>query len=146
MFERLEGERCVLRKAKETDSESMLANVWSDAAVYRQMLFPPTFTEAEALDRCLRSIRFQQDNFAYFVALRDTDEAIGFCGIREYAPGHCEETGICIGTRHQGNGYGKEVLALLLDLAFAKLGAADFRYGYFRGNEKSGFDEIIEGL
>ena len=42
-----------------------------------------------------------------------------------------------IDERYQGKGYGKETVALLLELAFMKLGAEDFRYGYFHDNEKS---------
>ena len=71
-FETLAGEGIVLRKAKETDSRSMLENVWSDEAVYRWMLFPPTRTEEEAADRCRRSVLYQRDHFAYFIALKDT--------------------------------------------------------------------------
>lgn len=115
----------------------MLKNVWSDEAVYRWMLFQPTFTEEDALDRCQRSILFQKDHFAYFVALKSTDEAIGYCGMKENEPGHFEESGICIATKHQGKGFGKEILSLLLELAFDRLGAADFRYGYYHDNEKS---------
>ena len=137
MFDRIEGERIRLRKAREEDWSSMLKNVWSDEAVYDRMLFQPTLTEEDAKDRARRSIAFQKDHFAYFVARKDTDEAIGFCGIREISPGHFEETGICVGTAFQGKGLGKEIVALLLELAFAKLGAEDFRYGYFRDNERS---------
>ena len=137
MYETLEGRHIRLRKARETDYLSMLENVWGDEAVYRWMLYQPTLTEEDALDRCRRSIEFQKGHYAWFVALKDTDEAIGLCAIREDEPGHWEESGICIGTKYQGKGYGKEIVALLLDLAFGKLGAADVRYGYFRDNEKS---------
>ena len=133
----LTGTHLVLRKAKESDYLSMLKNVWGDEAVYRWMLYQPTLTEADALDRCRRSILFQKDHHAWFVALRDTDEAIGLCAIRETEPGHFEESGICIGTAHQGKGYGKEIVSLLLDLAFQQLGAEDVRYGYFQDNIKS---------
>ena len=77
MYSTLCGEHIVLRKAKETDYRSMLENVWGDEAVYRWMLFPPTRTEEEAIDRCRRSIAFQKEHFAWFVALKETDEAIG---------------------------------------------------------------------
>ena len=137
MIERLDGKRICLRKAQETDHLSMLRNVWSDEDVYRWMLFQPTLTEEDALDRCRRSMAFQQDHFAFFIALKSTDEAIGFCGIKENEPGHFEESGIGIGTKFQGKGLGKEVVALLLELAFDRLGAEDFRYGYFSDNEKS---------
>lgn len=137
MFERLEGEHIVLRKAKESDYKSMLRNVWGDPEVYQWMLFQPTVTEEEAIERCQRTMEFQKDHYAYLVADRKTDEAIGFCGIKEPEPGHFEESGIGIGTKCQGKGYGKEVVALLLDLAFRKLGAVDFTYGYFQDNTKS---------
>lgn len=80
---------------------------------------------------------FQKDHPAWFVCLKDTDEAIGLCAIKEIDKGHFEESGICIGAEHQGRGYGKEIVSLLLALAFQQLGAEDFRYGYFRDNEKS---------
>ena len=131
------GEHIVLRKAREGDWRSMLRHVWGDEEVYRWMLYQPTHTEAEAMERCRRSILYQKDHPAWFVALKDTDEAIGLCAIKETGPGHYEESGICIGTAFQGKGYGKEIVSLLLELAFGELGAADFRYGYFRDNVKS---------
>ena len=57
MYETLEGEHIVLRKAKETDWQSMLENVWGNEAVYRWMLFQPTLTEAEARERCVRRVK-----------------------------------------------------------------------------------------
>ena len=137
MFEVLEGKNIRLRKAREDDYQSMLKHVWGDEAVYRWMLYQPTMTEEDARDRCRRSMEYQKDHYAYFAALKETDEAIGLCAIKENEPGHFEESGICIGTAFQGKGYGKEIVALLLELAFTKLGAEDFRYGYFHDNEKS---------
>ncbi len=133
----LEGEHIVLRKAKEDDYKSMLKNVWGDPEVYQWMLFQPTLTEEEAIDRCHRSMEFQKDHYAYFVADKETDEAFGLCAIKENEPGHFEESGIGIAAKYQGKGYGKEVVALLLDLAFNKLGAIDFRYGYYQDNIRS---------
>ncbi len=137
-YKYLEGDHIVLRKAREDDYPSMMKNVWGDEEVYRWMLFQPTHTEEEAIERCRRSIAYQKENFAYFVALKDTDEAIGMCAIRENGTGHFEEAGLGLGTKYQGRGYGKEIVALLLDLAFRKLGAEDFRYGYFIDNVRSG--------
>lgn len=137
VFDRLEGKHIVLRKAKEDDALSMMENVWADEKVYRWMFFPPVFSEGEAMERCRRSVQYQKDNYAWFVALKDTDQAVGLCAIRENEPGRFEEAGICIGTAFQGKGYGREIVSLLLKLAFEKLGAEDVRYGYFRDNEKS---------
>ena len=137
MYETLEGKNIRIRKAEEKDSRSMLENVWGDKAVYQWMLYQPTITEEDAIDRCRRSIQYQKDHFAYFVALKDTDEAIGLCAVRENTPGHYEEAGICIGKKYQGKGYGTEIVFLLLELAFQKLGAVDFRYEYFQDNVRS---------
>ena len=137
MFEQLTGENILLRKARPEDWQSMLKNVWSDERVYRWMLYQPTFTPQDAQAHCQRSILFQKEHFGYFVALKETDEAIGLCAIKEEAPGHFEESGICIGVPHQSRGYGREIVFLLLGLAFEKLGAEDFRYGYFQDNLRS---------
>jgi len=137
MFDLLIGENIILRKAKEKDYLSMLNNVWGDEEVYKWMLYTPTKTIEAAKERLNRSSIFQKDHYAYFVALKDTDEAIGLCGIKEYEPNRWKECGICIGTKYQHKGYGKEILSLLLDLAFNKLNANDFRYGYYPNNFKS---------
>ena len=55
-------------------------------------------------------MEFQKNNFAYYIALKDSDIAIGLCAIREYDSGSYEERGICLGTDYQGKGYGKEVI------------------------------------
>lgn len=133
-FERLEGEHILLRKAGEDDYKSMLKHVWGDEAVYKWMLFQPTLTEEDAIDRCHRSMEFQKDHYAWFVALKDTNEAMGLCAMKEPEPGHFEESGIGIGAAFHGKGYGKEIVRLLLELAFRQLGAEDFRYGYFQDN------------
>ena len=137
LYATLTGKHIVLRKAKEHDYKSMLKHVWGDEDVYRWMLYQPTLTEADALERCHRSIQYQKDHLAWFVALKETDEAIGLCAIRETEPGHYEEAGICIGKMFQGNGYGKEIVSLLLNLSFRELEAVDVRYGYFQDNMKS---------
>jgi RimJ/RimL family protein N-acetyltransferase len=136
-FDTIAGDNIILRKARENDSKSMLLHVWSDEDVYRWMLFAPTFSDEEALDRCKRSISFQKDRFAWFISLKDTDEAIGLCSMRQTENGHWEECGICIGKAFQGRGYGKEAASLMLDLAFYRLCANDFRYSYFYDNIRS---------
>lgn len=137
MFETLEGNRVILRKAKDDDWRSMMKNVRGDPEVYQWMLFYPTNSEEEAMDRCRRSMEFQKNHYAYFIADKETGEAIGTCAIKEMTPGCYEEAGIGLGTKYQGEGRGKEVVALLLDLAFNKLGADSFRYGYFQDNVRS---------
>lgn len=137
IYNELIGEHIILRKAKSDDYESMLKHVWADEDVYKWMLYAPTLTIDDAKLRNARSIEFQKNNYAYYIALRDTNEAIGLCAIKEYEPNRFKESGICIGTKYQGKGYGKEILYLLLNLAFTRLNAIDFEYGYFQDNLKS---------
>ncbi len=134
----LTGVNIILRKAEEDDWKSMFRHVWSNENVYRQMLFQPSFSESEAIERCKRSVIYQQNNYAWFVALKETKEAIGLCAIKETEKGHWEEAGICIGNEFWGKGLGTEILSLLLDLSFNHLGAEVFRYGFFNDNRRSG--------
>lgn len=137
MYELLIGKNIILRHAKEDDYKSLLENVWGDEEVYKWMLYTPTLTIEDAILRNHRSMEYQKTHYAYYIALKDSDEAIGLCSIKEYEENRYEESGICIGKKYQGKGYGKEVVSLLLDLAFNKLNAKDFRYGYFINNIKS---------
>ena len=121
MFEVLEGQKIRLRKAREDDHLSMLKHVWGDEAVYRWMLYRPTLTEEAALDRCRRSMDYQKEHYAWFAALKETDEAIGLCAIRENEPGHFEESGICIGAAFQGKGYATEMTRAVIAFGFDRI-------------------------
>ena len=137
MIEELITENLILRKAKDSDLESILTGVWSDEKIARTMLWKPTKTEEEAMERMERTIAYQADNHAFFVCLKKTDEAIGFAGIREAGDRVYEESGICIARAHQKKGYGKEVLQALIDLAFNRLQGKEFIYGCFHENRAS---------
>lgn len=134
---KLEGTNIVLRKARLDDLNKIFDNIWSNEDVYKTMLFTPTFDKKEALERLVRTTNFQARNYAYFVAKKDTNEPIGMCAISEVCEDIYEESGICITSKYQGFGYGKEMLSLLLDLVFNKLNAKEFRYSLFKENDKS---------
>jgi len=127
----------ILRKAKTTDLEKIYQNIWSDFDIAKTMLWEPTKTKEDAIDRLHRTIEYQKNNYAYFVCLKSTDEPIGFAGIKEVEHGIYEESGICIAVKYQGNGYGKEVVKALKHLIFVELKGKNFLYGCFSTNEKS---------
>ena len=137
MIDRIETEHLVLRKAAERDLDKIWNNVWRDATLAETMLWTPTLTREEARRRLDRTIAYQAWNPGFFVCLRDTDEPIGFAGIRENEEGVFEETGICIAQAYQGRGYGGEALDALVELAFDALGGRRFLYSCFRGNAPS---------
>lgn len=137
MFDYLEGKNIILRKANQNDLENIFNNVWSDENIAKYMFWKPTKTYEDAVDRLNRTIEFQKIYHAYFVVLKDTDEAIGFSGVYEVEKGVYAESGLCIATKYQGMGYGKELLSLLLNLAFNKLNADKFIYECMNDNIKS---------
>ena len=134
----IETPRLRLRKAASSDLDAIWHNIWQEESIAQWMFWQPTLTRENALDRLERTIRFQsQHENMYFVCLKDTDEAIGFAGMREIRSGVFEESGICFAARYQCMGFGKEVLGALLDRAFNQLGAVSFQAAHMRGNEKS---------
>ena len=137
MIERIETARLVLRKARESVLEAIWRSVWRDERLAATMLWTPTPDLEGARARLARTIAYQAENYGYFVCLRETDEPIGFGGVRETEPGLFEETGICIAAACQRRGYGKELLAALVDLAFRRLGGKRFIYACFHDNEAS---------
>jgi len=137
MIERIETERLVLRKAADKDLDLIWRRVWRNECLAAMMLWTPTTTREEAALRLERTKAYQAENEGFFICLKETDEPIGFAGIREIAPGEWDETGVCIAADWQGQGYGKETLRALVDLAFRQLGGHRFRCSCFRENAAS---------
>lgn len=133
----IETEHLILRKAKLEDLDFIWKNIWSDKEIADNMLWKVTNTIEEAKVRMDKTIKYQNENYAYFVCLKTTDEPIGFAGIFEKEKNIYEESGICIARIHQGKGYAKEVVNVLKDLIFSKLNGERFIYGCFSTNEKS---------
>ena len=133
----LETKNLILRKANNNDLESIWNNIWSDNRIAENMLWKVTETFEEAKERLERTIRYQENNYAYLVCFKLTNEPIGFAGIFEKEKNIYEDTGICIATNYQGNGYGKEIVFALKKLIFEILNGDRFIYGCFNTNEKS---------
>lgn len=138
-IERIETKNLILRKAKVDDLEYIWKNVWSDSSIAENMLWPVTKTKEEAKERLDRTIKYQSENYAYFVCLKDSDEPVGFAGVfeRKDEKSIYEESGICIASKCQGRGYAKEVVGALKYLVFDKLKGEKFIYGCFSTNERS---------
>jgi len=132
--ENFETEHLILRKAKPEDTEYILKNVWSDESIPKYMLWKPACTKEEAEDRMKRTMNYQKSAMAYFVCLKETDEPIGFCGIKEVSPGVYEDSGICIASKYQRHGYGKEIVNVLLYIAFNLFGGKEFIYSCWKEN------------
>ena len=134
MIERIETEGLILRKAEERDLDLIWTRVWRDERLAAMMLWTPTLTREDAQTRMERTMAYQRENYAYFICLRETDEPIGFGGMREIAPGEWDETGLCIAKDWQGQGYGRETLRSLVEIAFRALGGRVFHASCFHEN------------
>ena len=106
----IEGERLIIRKARMSDLDSIFSNIYSDEALLETMFLEIAKSKEDASARLMRTIEFQKDKPLFFVALKETDEVIGLCGIQEEAAGIYSEAGICIARKHQHQGYASEVL------------------------------------
>ena len=137
MISVLETKHLILRKAREEDVEAIWKNIWSVPNIAKTMLWPVTPTLEDAKERMRKTIHYQSENNAFFVCLKDTDEPIGFAGVKELAPHEYEESGICIAEAYQGRGFAKEVVGALKKLIFEELDGNVFYYGCFQENERS---------
>lgn len=112
----LETEDLILKKAVFEDWQDIYVNLWSHPESAKNMLWVPTFTEADAKDRMERTIEYQAlQKYALFIYEKNTGKAIGFAGMKLIEPGVYEETGIAFGPAFVGKGYGKQVLNALLE-------------------------------
>lgn len=137
MIERLDTPRLVLRKAREDDLEAIWRNVWSDDSIARNMLWQPTRTREEAVERLERTMKVHGELPVFFACLRDTDEPVGLAGVRPEGRGVYEECGICVAARLQRQGLGREILEALARLVFDGLHGTKFIYSCFHENEAS---------
>ena len=137
MINKIETDRLVLRKAKISDLDNIYNNVWSDSSIADNMLWEVTKSREDAIDRLNITIKYQKDHYAYFICLKDTDEAIGFIGVFEKEKDIYEDSGLCISEKYQGLGFAKEAVKALIDIIFNELNGKMFLYSCFNTNEKS---------
>ena len=137
MTDRMETEHLILRKVRPDDLQAIWHNVWEDERLSENMLWTTTHSLEEAEDRLRRTIALQAELPAFFVCLKETDEPIGFAGVRPTAPGEYEDCGICVAVSYQGRGFGKEITRALMELVFEHLEGQVFLYGCMHQNLRS---------
>lgn len=132
------GNKIVLRKAKDSDLVSIYNNVWSDASLASNMFWRPTTNIIEAKSRLKRTKHHHKNvELSYFIALKDTDEVIGFANFVKNDDNTYSEHGICIGGKYQNQGIGTEVLSIALDFIFNTLEGDAFYYSVCSNNLQS---------
>lgn len=112
----IETEDLILRKARFEDWPHIYDNLWRHEESARYMLWSVTTSEEEAIDRINRTIAFQSTNkYTFFIVEKESNEVIGFAGMKEIEPGVFEDMGVGLGPQYTGKGYGTQVLNALLN-------------------------------
>ena len=136
----------ILRKAQKNDLEDIFNNVWKHKDLAKYMLWKPTDTLDEAKDRLERTIEYQNNNDAFFIGLKETNEVIGFAGVFQKEEDIYEDTGLCISAKYHRKGYGTEAVKALEKLIFEFHNANRFIYSCQSLNEPSKKLALKEGF
>lgn len=132
----LETPDLLLRKARLEDWQDLYRNVWSRPEAARYMVWRVSETEQDARERMERTVAFHQQHDVYLIEEKKSGQVIGFTGLERLGPHSFQEAGIVLGPDFTGKGYGKQILALLLDWA-AALGGREFFYSTRSENRAS---------
>lgn len=114
----IETEDLFLKKGKFDDWKNLFENLWRYEESARYMLWTTIKTEDEAKQRIKRVIEWQKNHLEYLVYEKKSRQAIGFAGMEEIKMGVYEDTGIAIGPKFAGQGYGKQILMALVNDCF----------------------------
>ncbi len=125
-FTELAGERITLRRFRPDDLPAFVA-YRSDPAVARYQSWDAPYPEQDGRkligDLLAQHPDTPGDWYQYAAALRSTGELIGDVGVGTDADdARLTEIGYTIATAHQGHGYGKEAVRLVLRYLFAERG------------------------
>jgi len=134
----LETRDLILKSGSASDWEALFRNLWSQASVFQYMFTKPCLTEDAARRKTAAYAQMHgQVNTEFFVYEKTSGAAIGIAGIKELRPGVYTVTDIALGSDFSGRGYGKQILCVLIQLAFELLSASQLQYDCFRENEAS---------
>ncbi len=122
-IDKIETKDLILKKASMDDLNDMYVNIWSEDESAKYMLWTPINNIEKAKVRMIKTIEFQKDKIAYLVYEKQSGQAIGFAGMKEIEDKVYEDSGIAIGSKFVGRGYGKQILMALVDYCFEVLGA-----------------------
>jgi RimJ/RimL family protein N-acetyltransferase len=124
MFASLPGQRCSLRPFLESDLE-VFAAYRADPNVARfQSWSSYSLDDARQLYATLGKTVFGAPGtwFQIAIAGRQDDALLGDCAVHFLEDGRQVEIGFTLARQHQGKGFAKEALSLLLDYLFTQMG------------------------
>lgn len=133
----METKDLILRPGAADDWQDLYRNLWSREEVFRYMFSKPSPDEEAGHKRtALYAEMHKEVKTEFFVYEKASGQAIGIAGIKELKPGTWTITDIAIGPDFHGQGYGKQIVTALLNLAFEQ-GATEVAYDSFAQNSAS---------
>ena len=133
----LETKDLLIRKAKESDTESIFKNYWSKEKTAKFMLWKPTENVNEAKERMKKTISFEKDKPCFVIVEKASKEVIGMVGFLETSLDCYEDCGLGIGCDYVGKGYGTQTLRRMLEYLFVDCNAKKVIYTSMKENIKS---------
>lgn len=133
----IKGERVLLRPMRQEDIEKQ-HEFYQDVELYGLDCDYPRVAPLERAQAFYESRTKYDENFAPF-AIEADEKYIGHCTLMNLQNRHRNlELGITIGDRdYWGRGYGREIIALLLDYGFHYLGARRIELTTHENNERA---------
>ena len=134
----LETQDLILKKCKFNDWKDMYQNIWRHEESTKYMLWKITTSEEAAKERILKCIAAQEKSpYNWTVFEKRSGQAIGWAVMEEVGQDVFEDQGIAIGPAFTGNGYGKQIVNAMVELARDELGAKKMILSYRSQNVAS---------
>ncbi len=134
----LETKDLTLHEGSADDWQDLYKNLWSRPEVFTYMFSKPCADEKAAKLKTEAYAEMHKEvKTEFFVYDKRTKQAIGIAGIKEMSQGIFTVTDIAISPEFQGNGYGKQIVNALVNLAFNQYNASEVLYDCFAENATS---------
>lgn len=114
----LETKDLILKKSVFDDWKDLYHNIWSHKESTKYMLWKVTTSEEAAKERMVKCLKAQEMSpYNWTVYEKKSGQAIGWAVMEEIEAGVFEDQGIAIGPAFVGQGYGKQIVNAMVDLA-----------------------------
>lgn len=134
----IETKDLILRQGSIEDGPVLYQDLWSRPEVFRYLFSRPSPDPEAGMARTAAYAQMHKEvGTEFFVCEKATGEAIGIAGIKELSPNQWTVTDVAVGPAFQGKGYGKQIVAALLSLAFETHAADEVSYDCFAENTAS---------
>ena len=139
--QKIDTERLILRKFKNTDAEEIFNNWLSDTEVSKYMVWNHQKNIEETkrwLEKCIAKYE-KLDSYNWGIELKESGELIGSISANKADNiDECYEIGYAIGRRFWRNGYATESLKAVVEYMIKEVGIRKFLFRYAKENQASG--------